>query len=308
MIDGEHVKAALATRGHEVVERLFPGGVRRGREWLLGSIEGEPGKSLSICVEGEKAGIWSDFATGEKGTNLLDLWMRARSLGFRQALEEATEWLGAGFASAGSLPSRTLPTRPIWKPYRMDEGELRRCVEMAEALLREDRVIGRISRARCWNPKTIGQLALDPCLGLHGGKLVCIYPTGAKKRLKPLSPALAEGHAGAPFQWMFGKPHALWRGDRILKCTTRIHITEGETAAIALIDAGIGDDVTEAVVATPGASSWRDEWAREMVGRHVTLWPDADAAGEKHAQRITASLASVAASIEIAALNAEEAQ
>ncbi len=60
-------------KAEAVVKQLLPQGKRHGKEWCVGSIMGEPGQSLKICLEGEKKGRWSDFATKEGG-DLLDLW------------------------------------------------------------------------------------------------------------------------------------------------------------------------------------------------------------------------------------------
>ena len=98
---------------------------------------------------------------------------------------------------------------------------------------------------------------------------------------------------------MFGKPDSLWRADKITPGAQRIHITEGETAAIALIDADFDNDAGEIVAAAPGASCWRDEWAAQLRGKEIVLWPDDDAAGQRMAERAAASLAQHAARIEI---------
>jgi hypothetical protein len=59
----------------------------------VGSLGGEPGKSLKICLADGKAGMWKDFATGESGNNLLDLLCKMRGRDFRAACEEAANWL-----------------------------------------------------------------------------------------------------------------------------------------------------------------------------------------------------------------------
>ena len=69
---------------------------REGNHWCVGDISGAPGQSFKICIAGEKAGLWGDFADSEKHSrSLLDLWMRARDVDFKTALREAAEWLGS---------------------------------------------------------------------------------------------------------------------------------------------------------------------------------------------------------------------
>ncbi|MGA3169499.1 MAG: toprim domain-containing protein [Chthoniobacteraceae bacterium] len=277
-------------------EMLFPG-------WIPGRSCHAPyreDKEPSFSIYRNESGVWrfKDFA-GEQG-GLVGFVMLA-------GMDEkgAARWLidKAGNVRGQSIAftPRPRPQPEPWQPYAMDSGELGRCVSMAEALLREQRAIDGIAKARKWRPETIRELALDPCIGLHEGRLVLIYPTGAKVRLKPLMPSGAESFEGTPFYWLFGKPDALWRGDRLLQCTETVHITEGETAAISLIDAGIDTGTTEIVMAVPGASCWRDEWAKMFRGRGVVIWPDADDAGDRLKQRIIQSVSGYAKSIEVVA-------
>lgn len=72
---------------------LLPGGKRVGREWRVGGVEGDSGKSLSVCLSGEKRGVWADFATGEGG-DLIDLWASVRRLTLSAALKEVRDYLG----------------------------------------------------------------------------------------------------------------------------------------------------------------------------------------------------------------------
>ena len=83
----------LSQRSEEVCRRLLPGGSRKGKEWEVGSLKGEAGGSMKVCLEGEKAGVWCDFATGEKG-DLIGLWQAARGLSLQDACKEAEELLG----------------------------------------------------------------------------------------------------------------------------------------------------------------------------------------------------------------------
>lgn len=83
----------LNQRVESVVYHLLPKGKRQGNEWCIGSVDGENGKSLKVCLSGSKLGVWMDFATGEGG-DLLSLWCFCRSLDVRYAILEAKQWLG----------------------------------------------------------------------------------------------------------------------------------------------------------------------------------------------------------------------
>lgn len=91
-----NLKAALKARAEEFCRWLYEAGRREGSNYLVGSLAGESGKSLKICIEGPKAGVWRDFAggPGDKGGNLLDLLMHAHKVGFAEACRQARAWLG----------------------------------------------------------------------------------------------------------------------------------------------------------------------------------------------------------------------
>ncbi|EJF78891.1 hypothetical protein MCO_00581, partial [Bartonella sp. DB5-6] len=82
------IKQKLISQAGTIAEMLLPQGHRRGNNWIVGNTRGEAGQSLSVCLRGEKAGLWYDFAEG-KGGDLLDLWCAVKSISLSQALEEA---------------------------------------------------------------------------------------------------------------------------------------------------------------------------------------------------------------------------
>ena len=108
MNDATRIKELLREHVTKLVPYLFPNGKREGNHWCVGDISGAPGQSFKICIAGEKAGLWGDFADSEKHSrSLLDLWMRARDVDFKTALREAAEWLGQSLdGSNGSGPNQ----------------------------------------------------------------------------------------------------------------------------------------------------------------------------------------------------------
>jgi twinkle protein len=81
------IKRYLANQAEDVCQVLLPSGKRSNREWVAGSVSGEAGKSLKVSIHGSKAGIWSDFATGDSG-DLIDLWIKCRNLTLADALKD----------------------------------------------------------------------------------------------------------------------------------------------------------------------------------------------------------------------------
>jgi hypothetical protein len=82
------------TRDAEAVCRAYlPAGRRSGRYWIVGDVQGNPGRSLFVKLCGDRGGRWMDAATGEHG-DLLDLIRLNRShTDFRDTLDEARQFL-----------------------------------------------------------------------------------------------------------------------------------------------------------------------------------------------------------------------
>jgi hypothetical protein len=91
--DLEKLKDGLASRAHTFCEYLFPKGKFRAGNYKVGNLNGMPGDSLGICMCGPKTGVWKDFATGEGGSNLLDLLYKVRGGEFYDVCKEAANWL-----------------------------------------------------------------------------------------------------------------------------------------------------------------------------------------------------------------------
>lgn len=63
----EEVLAALLSRLESVLFALYPAGKVRHGKFFIGDVLGSPGDSLEVVLEGEKAGLWTDRATGQGG-------------------------------------------------------------------------------------------------------------------------------------------------------------------------------------------------------------------------------------------------
>lgn len=94
MLTAKDISSRLAARVESVCSYLIPGGKHEGAEYKVGSIGGGKGDSLSVRTRGDKAGVWSDFATGSDKGDLLDLWAAVRGVPLGLAIKEAKGWLG----------------------------------------------------------------------------------------------------------------------------------------------------------------------------------------------------------------------
>jgi putative DNA primase/helicase len=69
-LDFAGVNNAALARLPELLTQLLPGGRRIGREWVCGNLRGEPGASCKVNIF---TGRWADFATGERGGDIISL-------------------------------------------------------------------------------------------------------------------------------------------------------------------------------------------------------------------------------------------
>jgi twinkle protein len=289
-MNAAEIKQALNDRALDFAAWLFPLGKRDGVNWRVGSLAGERGQSFAVCVAGAKVGVFADFATGEAGDNLVELYAQARQVAFPQALRVCSDWLGVSFSAPVAHRSQPesrasvvlSPGSPL--PVPMTDYDNQRALEMAAQLRDDFSLCERIACGRNWNPKTIHELAYELSLGWNEGKLAFLYESGVKLRWRQNGERL--------IRWAFGQPW-LWRGG-FLWSHEIVFVTEGETDAVSLIDAGLERDGSTVAVAVPSASTFNSEWAALFAGKDVILSFDSDDAGRHATAKVSRLLAPVA--------------
>ena len=112
------IAGMLADRAEVLCGQLLPAGRRHGSEWRVGSVAGEPGKSLGVCLRGAKAGVWADFATGESG-DLVGLIAAVNRCSTAEAIAWAKAWLGLENSQPSAVSRQRFvrtPARPVQRP------------------------------------------------------------------------------------------------------------------------------------------------------------------------------------------------
>ena len=71
--------------------RWLPGGRRIGQEWTCGSLRGEAGDSCKVNL---RSGKWSDFASGEKGGDVIALAAAVHRIKPAEAARKLARMLG----------------------------------------------------------------------------------------------------------------------------------------------------------------------------------------------------------------------
>ncbi len=208
--------------------------------------------------------------------NIFDYEMEFHRVDFRTAWERLNDFYykSPRKGTKAKTEKQTAAASPL------TEGQLAERKKYAQRLATDAWIASRICQLRWersgnrWNPKTLQGLGREGSLGWAGDALAFIYPTGTKYRRWP----------DKEFIWEC-EGISLWRG-HLLTEAAHIYLTESETDAIALIDAGLENNPGVAVVAAPSATSFKKEWAEHFQDKVVIFCFDADEAGEEALKRI----------------------
>ena len=269
MTDITEIKRRLHERAPEVAEHLLPAGIRSGREWCVGSVQGERGESLKVCIQGAKAGTWCDFAAGGDGGDLIDLWLAVKGVALPQALANIRDWLG--------LEKPRFEKRE--RSYRRPEKPTGCCaakLAVLEYLTRERLVTVDAIRAFCVAEQ--GRTIVFPSL-LPDGKLAAIKYLGIDRT--PEGKKITSVEAGCE-PVLFG-----WQAvanANLRECT----ITEGEIDALSAWDYRCPTPLSVPFGGGKGAKQqWIDaEFDRLAQFETIFIATDADAEGDAAAEEI----------------------
>jgi hypothetical protein len=189
------------------------------------------------------------------------------------------------------------PIGPLAKPAeppKLSDAERERIhlarLRFADALHAGEPIVEEIARSLGVSIETLRWashgdcgLGLDAPAGLREPWLCYTYPHGLKYR----NPRQGNGPR---FVWLCGRATEPWRMGWARKPEVgTVFLTEGESDALALIEAGIEADGTAAVVASPGTSFPR-EWAPLFRGKRTVLCFDNDHAGRVATSTVAAML------------------
>lgn len=250
----------LAGDAAAVAAYLLPGGKRMGGEWKAGSVGGEPGQSLAVRISGTKAGVWSDFASGEKG-DLLDLWAAVRGLSIGQAIKEAKDYLGV----RDDMPERQERSfkRPARPPCQSPKGKVR------------EWLVGRGLTETTIEAFKVGEQVRDGKVFavlpyLRDGELVNVKYRNVNEKRDMRQEGGAEP---CLFGWHLIGPR-----------TRAVAIAEGEIDAMSLHQCGVQ---ALSVNAGAGNHQWiESDWHRLERFSEIWICFDADEAGDKGAQEV----------------------
>lgn len=110
------ISMLLSDRALDVCQAILPAGRRVGNKWLAGDVANNPGDSLNVELEGPRAGLWFDHASGEGG-DLIDL---ARAV-LQTDTKGAFRWARKFLNMPDATPSREF--HPLRKAFRRSDKD-----------------------------------------------------------------------------------------------------------------------------------------------------------------------------------------
>jgi len=272
-----------------VVQQLLPGGKLIGNEYIVRNplrADRRAG-SFKICISGQKAGVWSDFATGAKGGDLISLVGYVKSL----SRLEAARWLRANIIRKTESDSASSP-QPIRSPVRPDAASSESSGTVPAP---DSEGLAVLPPEGAEHPahalKRMGSRAPDMnwTYRIADGALCCYVlrwnEADGSKRILPLSWVRSAKSEGWAFKaWPANRP--LYNLDKITaNPEALIIVCEGEKAADAAgkLYASVFPRGVVATTSSGGAGAFdKTDWS-PLAGRDVLMWPDADGAGLKYA-------------------------
>lgn len=262
---------ALARQLLDAAERLVPqwltGGNKIGHEWQCGNLAGEPGKSCSVNLT---TGQWADFATGEKGGDLISLYAAIHGVKSGDAAKRLIEELRLDNVTAGETKS---PGRETKGP----KAETKRAAWTPIVPVPD--TAGPAPVAHPVRGKSQRQWTYRDREGRLLGQVHRFETSDGDKEILPV--VWARNAAGREdWRWMqWAMPRPLYGLDR-LRDDKPVLIVEGEKCADVAHEQ-LGESMDCLAWPGGGNAARKVDWS-PLAGRRVVLWPDCDAKTPKN--------------------------
>nr|WP_294973712.1 DUF927 domain-containing protein [uncultured Pseudomonas sp.] len=264
------VKRAALQAIDRVLANWLPGGKRvdGGKEYTAANPTRTDRHAGSLKVNLAK-GTWSDFATGDKGGDLIDLVRYLDGGSDVDACNRLADFLRVTAGATSSVPVGSKAKATEWVPVQPVPDEAMRKVPT------QHRQHGKPSTV--WVYKNAGG---HPLMVLYRFDLGPDEQGTPRKVFAPLT--WCRKSSGGTYQWRWQglpEPRPLLRLDELAgKADAPVVLCEGEKSADAAAE------LLPSYVATcwpNGTNSWQKADFTALAGRDVLLWPDNDAPGLK---------------------------
>ena len=276
------LKRHLAPHSRSICRDLFPDGKVVGGNFRIGNVRGEAGDSMSIRLDGEAQGTWTDFESGDHG-DLLDLIQI--NLGI--TLKESMEWSRKKFGIKDTVTKTISPVTKSKKwttpkpPKQSMTGELHPFLEKRGFLSKD---LGDICyKYKIYETEEVGK-GVDVVFQLFNSKGKLSY-----LKSKPIN---YDGHPSAANN--SGMKPCLYGWHTLDPNSRTLWIVEGEMDMIAAQELGfpaLSMPNGSAVNANPKNEDWiQYEWEDLERFEEIVLATDQDKAGDECAIKLSARL------------------
>lgn len=270
MLDFQGLAAQLLQSSEAYLSQWLPAGKRRGNEYLCGDLYGSEGESLSINIA---TGKWADFATGDKGGDLISLYAAIHGI----QPSEAYKQLGGGEQLQPPRHESKKPEkkkRTVLSPIPIDAPEL---PDMRHYQFGEP--------TKYWTYQNQDFQVL--------GYVARYDPPEGRKQFIPWTYSSEKGWGMG--QW--DEPRPIYGLDHLEAYPDRpVLICEGEKAC----DAAREFATNYTVISWPGGAQAvrKVDWS-PLKKKKVLIWPDADEAGKNAAKVIGALINEKASAVKV---------
>jgi len=259
MIDFVGIKQAALARLPELLFEQFTGGKIQGNEFTCGDLAGNPGDSFKVNLTTCQ---WSDFATEEKGGDVISLFAAALNISQGDAAKYLADRMGTTTQRAATKKAK--PVDP-WEPVPTDTPP--------ESISHPR--LGKPSKTWEYRDQD-GKVLMTDCR---------FDPPGERKQVLPYSHWRNPSTGKTCWQWKaLPAPRPLYGLDRLKQRPADPVIFEEGCKAT---DAGQTLSPWAVCVTWPGGSGAVDQAdLAPIAGRRVAIWPDNDEPGIKAANRL----------------------
>ncbi|WP_236191900.1 DUF927 domain-containing protein [Pseudomonas paraglycinae] len=287
------IKAASLKDIERVLAYWLPNGKRvdGGKEYTAPNPTRIDKRAGSLKINLNK-GTWADFATGDKGGDLIDLVRYLDGGTDVEACAKLTELLSVSVGAAQSAIAQGKTKAPTWTAIQpIPADAMKRCPV-------RHREHGAPSKVWIYRDAT-GQ----PLMALYRFDLGPDEDGKPKKVFAPLTWCQRSNSETTQWRWQgLPDPRPLLRLEELaLRDAVPVVLCEGEKAADA------AGELMPDYVATSwpnGSNSWHKADLTPLKGRSVVLWPDNDSSGKSCMEEVAKKLHEIGAeSVRFVALN-----
>ena len=271
-MNAPEIKRQLEARWEEWVRMAAPSAAQKGKQFFLGSPQGEEGQSCQVFLGNQGTHIYHDKASGESG-DIIALYAHCHGVTYREALGRAREFLGVHDVE---------PVQQQRKPEEPPKTGVRKLKQPHLEYLNQRKISDATSQ--------VYKLASQTREGKYGDQHI-VFPffdtDGDLTMLKSLG--IERGPRGKKEIWTSDPWYTLFGWHAVSDDATEIIITEGEVDALSLFELGF-----ENVLSIPnGVSNTRwieTDYQRLRDFSRISLCFDSDEPGRKAAKEVAERL------------------